>query len=95
MQTYRCNDEIAYRVIDEEAVLLNPVDNRIHLLNEVATFVWKLLAEPQSIDDIVSAVCREFDVDPERARSDIDELRVQMLEKGLIETVGGGGVDAR
>lgn len=82
------NEDVAYRIIGEEAVLLNPEDNQIHVFNEVATFVWEQLSEPCSMIQAVHAICREFDVQEEVAERDISELLDDLKAKGLVrETV--------
>ncbi|MCF7810899.1 PqqD family protein [bacterium] len=85
MLKFKQNDDIAYRVIDGEAVLLNPVNNEIHQLNETGTFMWEQHAEPQTQETLAAAVCNEFEVDYERAIKDVEMFTRDLLNKGLIE----------
>ncbi|MDP8241168.1 MAG: PqqD family protein [Candidatus Hatepunaea meridiana] len=87
MRTIQRNNDVAFRILDGEAVLLNPVDNQIHLLNEVATFIWELLPEPKSEDDILSAIREEFEVEYTQVLSDLQKYSDQLLEKDLIEVI--------
>lgn len=45
--------------------------NGIILLNETGRFVWDLLAQERSMDDLAVAVAQQFDVDPSCARADV------------------------
>ncbi len=89
MKTYKMKDSVAYRALGEEAVLLNPDDNQIHLLNEVACYTWELLTELRSEEDLVNLICGEFDVSADQASSDASKLLNEMNEKGLIEVLEG------
>ncbi|NQU06769.1 MAG: PqqD family protein [Calditrichaeota bacterium] len=85
MQTYKQNNDIAFRIIGGEAVLLNPVCNEVHLLNETGTFMWELLTEPHSHDTLIAAVCDEFVVDQAQVVQDVKRFSKELTEKGLIE----------
>lgn len=89
MTIFTRNEDVAYRILGEEAVLLNPEDNQIHLLNEVAAFTWELLVKPQTTETIVDAICEEFDVPPEAAESDFQKFSVELLQKGLMTASDG------
>ena len=85
MQTYKQNNDIAFRIIDGEAVLLNPICNEVHLLNETGTFLWELLTEPHSHDTLVEAVCDEFEADQVQVIQDVKRFSKELTDKGLIE----------
>jgi hypothetical protein len=48
-------------------------------LNELATLIWQLLDGRTNVDQIVEAVCREYDISPEEARRDTLDF-LQSLE---------------
>jgi hypothetical protein len=79
------NEEIAYRVVNGEAVMLNPIDNQIHLLNDVATFIWLELEEKSDFDELLGSICEEFDVDRSQAYEDLNRNIIELGEKGLID----------
>lgn len=73
---------IAFRVIDGNALLLDPNDDRILYMNDVGTFVWQRIAERgHSVEAIWRAVFEAFEVDEETARADVLEF-VETLEMG-------------
>ena len=85
MQKFKQNDDIAFRVIDGEAVLLNPGNNEIHQLNETGTFMWEQFAEPQSHETLAATVCNEFEVDYKKVIIDVERFTEDLLNKSLIQ----------
>ena len=53
-------------------------------LNEVATLIWDMLDGTNDVLAIVNALCAEFQVDPETARTDVEEFIGQAQDLGLI-----------
>ena len=54
-------------------------------LNETGAFLWNLLREDQSLDNLIQALLNEYDVSPELARSSILEfLDILSSEKVLL-----------
>lgn len=64
------NDDFIWRVIDGEAVLLSPIGDQLHALNELGTFVWKLADGSRSVAGIIEQICEEFEVEKQRAEQD-------------------------
>ena len=77
--------------VGEEAVLLN-LNTELYLgLDEVGTRMWILLKDSASIQDAFDALVREYEVEQDRLRQDLDEFLGKLLEHGLIE-IGPGEV---
>jgi hypothetical protein len=57
----------------------------IYSFNEVASLIWQLLEMPRDFSDLVSAVEREYDVDPQLAQQDVSKFLNDMLSVGLVE----------
>ncbi|MCX8038355.1 MAG: PqqD family protein [Candidatus Sumerlaeia bacterium] len=57
----------------------------IYTLNEVGGVIWSLLDGQHNDDQIVDAVCAEFDVERDRAQADVAALLASLREAGLIE----------
>jgi uncharacterized lipoprotein YmbA len=55
----------------------------VYTLNEVGSFVWELFDGRRPVQAIADAVSAEFDVTPEQAARDIDELVTALEAKGL------------
>jgi hypothetical protein len=70
--------------IDEEVVILQQEAGEYYGLNEVATFIWELLEEPQTINEICEAVTTEYDVTHERCKPDVTTMLAELAEKELV-----------
>ena len=57
----------------------------IYSFNEVASLIWQLLEMPRDVSELVSAVEREYDVDPQQAQQDVSKFLNDVLSVGLIE----------
>lgn len=53
-------------------------------LNSVGTRIWALLAEPMTLDTLVSRLIAEFDVEPNACRTDVAALLTEMRDEGLV-----------
>jgi len=87
---YRHAGEIVMRRVGREALLV-PVRNRvgdldsIFTLNETAIAVWEALDGHTPMDAVVERLCRDYDVDRDRAAGDAEEIVRSLLEAGLLE----------
>lgn len=59
--------------------------NSIFALNETGAFVWELLEEGLSEDEIVERIVNEFDVDITQAKNDIRYFLQELMKHGLIK----------
>ena len=64
----------------------------IYTLNEVGATIWELIDGTTTVDEIVSAVAREFEVGPDQAKTDVLEFVTSLAEAGLIRPVSEGQV---
>lgn len=88
MSERRTSDVATRRILDE--TLLVPVrglvaqNMEIFSLNEVAAFVWSRLDGKATSGEVVDAVVAEFEVDRDRAATDVAALLDQFRELGLL-----------
>lgn len=53
--------------------------------NATATEVWKLLAEPMTLDALCTALRARFDVDAQRCHESVSTLLARLADEGLVE----------
>ena len=78
------NASVLWRELDGEAILLDPQAGCSFNLNPVGTLIWKLLDGQHSVEDIVAAICKTFEVEPEQASQDVQRLLDELLTNMLI-----------
>jgi hypothetical protein len=79
------SEEVAFRELSGESVLLDLASGTYFGLNEVGTRLWSLLSQDSSLENAIEALQREFEVSPEQLRSDQQKLLGELQAKGLVE----------
>lgn len=80
---------VASRVIEGQALLLDPSVDELQRLNPVGTFVWQLVTERKHTRAaILARVIDEFEVAPAQAEADLDEFFTELEARGLVATAG-------
>lgn len=54
-------------------------------LNEVGAFLWKLLEQDCTTDDLVEALLGEYDVTADIATADVERFVAALYEKNLLD----------
>jgi coenzyme PQQ synthesis protein D (PqqD) len=57
----------------------------IYTFNGTGTLIWKLLETPKTIAQLATAVAQEYEVELDRAESDVAEFVDEMKAAGLVE----------
>jgi hypothetical protein len=77
--------QVAARRLGEEMMIMSAVDSTLFSLNETASAIWQAADGSTPLGEIVErAVCTEFDVDPEQALADAEELVRELAAHGIL-----------
>ena len=77
--------EVAWRVIEGEAVVVDPRAGITYPLNTVATRCWEMADGSRPVATIISAVIEEFDAPEEQIKQDVEGFIQDLQSKGLLE----------
>ena len=89
MASYQRDENIVTRNVAGEMVLV-PVRSNVGDLDAVFTVsrvgreIWNQLDKPRTLDELVEAVTREFDVSTEAARRDVENFLESLGSAGLV-----------
>lgn len=61
--------------------------NGLITVNEIGAFLWNLLQDEVTVEDLVKSVLNEYDVDEVTAREDIQEFLDTLVNGGILEEV--------
>ena len=86
--TPKIGPQVAWQIVDGEAIVVDLASGNTIGLNPTATFLWSQIDGRQDDDALVTALAGEFDVSPAEARHDTSEFLDDMKKRALI-------VDAR
>jgi hypothetical protein len=78
------NESVVSAELEGEMVLLNLESGVYFGLDEVGTLVWRALEAGVSQETVVRQLVEEFDVESDRARSDVATFLSTLEEHGLI-----------
>lgn len=82
-------DDVLFRNLDGESVLLNLENENYYGLDEVGTRMWDVLTTSTSIQAAYDTLLSEYEVAPEVLQRDINRLIEDLLEQGLVEINNG------
>jgi predicted transcriptional regulator len=80
----RIGNNCIWRTVDNETVILADNAKTLHTLNEVAGEIWRLADGTKSVNDIVSKITAEFDIDSETAFNDVETFISKLCDLNLI-----------
>ena len=76
---------VASRVIDGQALLLDPGRDELQRLNEVGSFLWGLIKEKRhDVEALRLALAQAFEVSPSVANTDLQDFLNELEARGLI-----------
>lgn len=78
------NEKTASRILAGEAVVLTPMDSKIHGFNETGSRIWDFLADQPTLGEIVAHIHREFAVSQEQAQSDVVAFIEELVARGMV-----------
>jgi hypothetical protein len=83
----RTAPDVLFRLVGDEAVLVN-LNTEVYLgLNAVGARMWTLLGSSSSIEAACDALIQEYDVDPAELRRDLAAFLDQLVDQKLLEAV--------
>lgn len=80
----RRNNAYPFQRIKDEIVIVEPRNRQMHHLNEIGTDIWELLFEPHTIQEIISQIMEEYEVDTATLQRDVISFLQEMMSHNLI-----------
>jgi hypothetical protein len=77
-------EEVAAKVIDGEAIIINLANGVYYSMDKVGAFVWDLLQSGYTLEDVIAAVTTRYDVSREQAESNVSELVHELVQENLV-----------
>ena len=81
---FRIPDDVIFRELDGEAVVLNLETGIYFGLDAVGTRIWRLLEERKPLGTVLDTLIEEYDAPPERLRNDLLAFVERLSGKGLL-----------
>ncbi|MBL6935590.1 MAG: PqqD family protein [Alphaproteobacteria bacterium] len=85
MTSYQANPKVDVTQVEDDFFLVYPGGESIHHLDAIGTGVWRLLARPHDLQEIVAVLSEAFpDAPPEQLHEDISKILDDMLAEDLV-----------
>jgi len=81
---YRVEPHARFRIMDDEGIFVLQEAGEVLVVNAVGAFIVEQLKDERSLDDLVAAITRRYEVDAERARADVTSLLDALMQAGAI-----------
>jgi hypothetical protein len=76
---------IAARKLGDEMLVMSGQGSTLFTLNPTATILWQAADGATPLDEIVDRrICPEFDVEPEQALRDAEDLAQSLAQHGIL-----------
>ena len=59
--------------------------NGLVTVNALGSFIWEVLQQPVTLDELVARITEEYEVDAATARSDAEEFLAELRQIGALE----------
>jgi hypothetical protein len=82
---FEIGEAVIAQPVDDQLVILNMANQQYFGLDEVGTQIWRLLIRHANLEEIVEQIHKEYEVDSERARADVENLVEGLMAAGLLK----------
>lgn len=86
----KISDKLAFQKLVDEAIIIQPRDRKMHLLNPIGSDIWYFIEkseEGKTVKEIIEFILQEYDVNSETANSDVFEFINKLIDKELLVIV--------
>src|SRR5262245_15069393 len=77
-------EEVAAKVMDGEAILINLSNGIYYSMDKVGGVVWELVERNYSPEEMVAFIINRYEVESERAQADVERLLKELVDERLI-----------
>jgi hypothetical protein len=80
-------DQLIATGLDEAMIISSLEDDKFYGLNKVASRIWQLLEEPVAIEEIVTSLLNQFEIDRPNCETQVKTFVSEMLKANIIVEV--------
>jgi len=82
---------VCWGVVEENLLLFNMSDRRLHVLNNTAAMVWAMADGTTTIDSLIETLSAEYQTSAADIEDDVREVTARLIESGLCGYIDDGG----
>lgn len=77
------NPDVLWRVVGDEALLLDTITGHYFSLNPVATAIWQKLAAGDPPDKVAAEIAERYEINIDVAQRDIEDFLAEMRDANI------------
>jgi hypothetical protein len=81
------NDGVVWRDVAGDVVILNVEAGVYFGIDGSGSQMWRELAEHGSVEKTLESLQKQFEVEPDELRRDLDDLLDKLVQKGLVQLI--------
>ena len=81
------SENVTWKKVGDNYVLLNLTDSNYYVLNETATFVFRGMLDGKATEQIAAGLCEEYSCSYEQAFADVTEVLQFLAQEKLLKGV--------
>jgi hypothetical protein len=75
---------VVSRLLDQEMVLVHPVQGKVRVLNPVGARVWELIDGRRTLNEIIQVIAAEYQVDAARVEVEVPAFCQDLTQYGVL-----------
>jgi hypothetical protein len=75
---------IVSRMVDGEAVLVDPKQGMVRVLNLTGARIWEMIDDRQTVAELAAGVTAEYGIEPSRAQADTIAFCEDLVHRGVL-----------
>jgi Coenzyme PQQ synthesis protein D (PqqD) len=83
-------EEVASKVIDGEAIIINLANGVYYSMDKVGALVWDLLQAGHTLEEVITVVTGQYVVDRDQAESNVQDLVQELVQENLVVSSENG-----
>lgn len=87
MSSYSLSDDVTWRDVDEEMIVLHLPTGKYYTFNNTGHLVWQQLAKGKDTSEITSEIMNKYEVDKETANRDLTTFIDGLKKHNLISNM--------
>ena len=83
-------EDVASKVIDGEAIIINLANGVYYSMDKVGALVWDLLQAGHTLEEVIVGVTGRYDVARDQAESNVQDLVLELVQENLMVSTDNG-----
>jgi len=75
---------VVSRMVDGEAVLVDPKQGMVRVLNPAGAHIWEMIDGQRAVAELAASIAAEYDIEAPRAQADTVAFCDDLVRRGVL-----------